>query len=697
MKRPVTTVLAIILLLAASRYAFAQVAYPMLMSLKPVAAQIGQTTEHTLKSRYSVLGAFQVLVSGEGVTGEVVLVPAKPGDKPNAQEVKIRFTVAPDVLPGVRDFRVATAQGASTVGQLVIVRQPVILERADNDALEKAQDISLPAAICGAVERNEDVDFYKFRASAGQAFSFQVRSMRLQDRIHDLQSHIDPIVSIRNAQGATIASNDNWFYGDPFIHHRFAEPGDYWLEIRDVRYQGNQYWEYCIEVTDTPFVTNVFPPAVARGQSARLELVGFQLGNHSEAFLRVDGQQSCGVCNWSIPVANGTSNPVPLLVGDLPLVVEQPVENESVKQGQSVSLPAYIAGRMEREADVDCFTFAALKGESFTFEVSARRQASGLDSYLRILDEQGNQLAFNDDLRSGRRSSSDSSIDSWTAPADGMYTVELRDLHGRGGADFVYVIQATRAQPAFRLWLDTDKTQLTPGTSSVLFVRCERQHGFAGDVQLHIGGLPHAVTASCGRILAKGQDGCIVLAADPDAPLDAANVVVSGTAAHPLTGGNSGSLTATARVYQEIYQPGGGRGHWPVDMHTVCIGERADIWDVALNQYEVVLKPGTSKSIGVTIARAPGFDKNVTLDVTYNHLNSIYGDSLPPGVKLDLKTSKTLLTGSNIDGVLTLTAAKDAQPVERQQVAVMANVSINFVMKATYSSRPLFVTVGRGE
>ncbi len=38
-------------------------------------------------------------------------------------------------------------------------------------------------------------------------------------------------------------------------------------------------------------------------------------------------------------------------------------------------------------------------------------------------------------------------------------------------------------------------------------------------------------------------------------------------------------------------------------------------------------------------------------------------------------------------------AAKDAKPVERQQITMMANVAINFVMKMTYASEPLFVTV----
>ena len=694
MKRQNLIAYGLLLALGISQTGLAETSYPMLMSLHPVAAQVGQTTEHKLKSRYSMFGAFQVLVSGSGVSGEVVLPETKPGEKrPELQEIKLKFNVAPDAQLGVRDFRIATPQGASTVGQLVIVRQPVVVEVEGNDSREKAQSISLPAAICGKVEKNEDVDFYKFNVNAGQVFSFHVRSMRLQDRIHDLQNHIDPILSIRNAQGTTLVANDNYFYGDPFVHYRFEQAGEYFLEIRDVRYQGNQYWEYCLEVTDQPFVTNVFPLAVSRGQAARLQFVGFSLPAETSTILRVADAEPCGAAAWSLPIGTSTSNPAAVVVSDLPVIMEGPADNNSAGSASEVALPATITGRVDSERDVDYFAFAALKGESFSFEVRARREQSALDSHLRVLDEKGNQLALNDDLRMGKRSSSDSWIENWTAPADGRYLLEIRDLQGRGGPQFIYAIQATRALPGFRLWIDTDKTQLTAGTSSILYVRSERTNGFAGEIQLEVNGVPHGVTASCGKILAKGQDGCIVFEAEHDSPRIASNLSIAGSAIHELPDGRKLALRTVALPYQEIYQPGGGRGHWPVEMHTLCVGDRSDIWSVQLSEREITLKPGDSKKIEVTIDRAPGFDKNVTLDVTYNHLEQIFADSLPPGVKIDRGNSQTLLTGTNSKGFITLTAAKDAAPAERQQGAVLANVSINFVMKATYSSAPLFVTV----
>ena len=60
---------------------------------------------------------------------------------------------------------------------------------------------------------------------------------------------------------------------------------------------------------------------------------------------------------------------------------------------------------------------------------------------------------------------------------------------------------------------------------------------------------------------------------------------------------------------------------------------------------------------------------------------------------IDDKSSKTLLAGGATEGQIVLKAAPDAAPVERQQACVMANVSINFVMKTTYASRPVTITV----
>lgn len=690
---------------SASATVYAQTSYPMVMSLKPVAIQVGTTSECEVQSRYSMMGAYQVFVSGTGVQAEVIPPEPpkdapKPGEKPkDLTKLKIKFTVTADAQPGVREFRLATPHGASTLGQLVVVRDPVIVETADNNSAQKAQAVTLPATLCGAIEKVEDFDFYKFTATAGQSISFHVRCQRLQDKIHDLQAHADPILFLRDTKGAVLAMSDNTFFADPFLSYTFEHAGEYLIELRDVRYHGNVYWEYCIEANSRPFVTGVFPKAVQAGVETPLELSGFLLPADAKSSIKVPEGTPIGNQFLPLTVGEQVTNPVPFYVTDLPTFSEPAGDNNSPMTAAVVQVPQVISGHIEAEADLDCYSFVAKKGEKFTFEILARRQMSNLDSFIRILNDKGQSLREDDDGRFGRLTFADTFLEGWEAPADGTFTVEVRDVHLRGGPGFEYVLQITRTVPYFELQLDTDKTLLTPGLSGAIFARVIRKFGFTGEVQLHVNGLPPGVTATCGRILAgKGQDGCIVLTAAPDAGMLAADIIVHGTATHPQGEGQPPlQLAADAKPYQEYYSPGGGRGHYPVETHVVSVGPPADILSIKLSETDITLMPGETKKIVVTLERNKDVNQNVTLDMLYKHLDSVFANSLPEGVTIDGNQSKTLLTGTTNEGIIALKADKTAPPVEKQVGVVMANFAINFVMKATYSSPPVFVSVGKSE
>ena len=691
-----------------TRPASAQTAFPMLMSLKPVAVQLGTTSEITVNSRYSMHNAESVLVTGGGVLAEVVPPEVKKDDKsPNVTALKFKVAVAADAMPGVRDLRVLTPQGISTVAQLVVVEDPVVVEQAKNDSMIEAQSITLPATVCGCIEKAEDVDFFKFQVEAGQSFVFHVRSQRLQDRIHDLQTHSDPILTVRNAQGSTIAAADNVFHGDPFLCHHFEQAGEYLLEMRDVRYNGNQYWEYAVEIHSRPFVRSVFPLAITAGKETKLTAIGSQLSADPVVTLTPSNDLPLGINRLRLAFADRPSNPVATYVTTLPIVMESADDNNDAAKTlgdpkseisnfkSQIPVPSVINGRIEAPGDVDCFVFEAKKDDKLSFEVKARRLQSELDSTIRIVNDKGQTLAENDDLRLGKRGSQDSWIESFSIPADGNYVLEIRDMHLRGGESFMYAIEVTQARPYFNLYADTDKTNLSPGVNGVVWVKVERKNGFTGAVQLHVDGLPGGMTAQCGRILPdKSVDGCIVFKATPEAGRAIAPIVIRGTAVHAQADGQMTELAATAVPYQEIYNPGGGRNHWPVDQHILAVIPPHDIRGIKLSTSDITLKPGESQTIDVTLDRAPDFKANVTLDVTMTHLQ-LFADTLPPGVTLDGNKSKTLLSNGATQGTITLTAAKNAEPIERQLIGLTANISLNFVVKTTFAAEPVFVSVAK--
>ncbi len=688
--------------LLATSQAFAQSSYPMLMSLKPVAVQRGTTTECEVRSRYTLLGAHQVFISGNGVSVDVVppdLPAVKEGEKPKEiTAIKLRFTVDADAESGPRQFRLATPNGASTVGQLVVVEDPVVVEQAKNDTLAEAQVVTLPAALCGAIEKNEDTDFWKFHVEAGQSFVFHVQSQRLEDRIHDLQTHVDPILFLRDAGGSVIAMSDNHFYADPFLTHTFEQAGDYVLEIRDVRYTGNTYWEYCIEAHSRPFVTQVFPLAVARDQETPVELTGSLLSGVKQPLLNAAGGEP-GFRDLAVNLGDGRlSNPVSVQVTDLPLMTEPVTAHGTIETAVPVEIPCVMNGRLGVNAELDVYSFEAKKGDLLQLEILARRFGSNLDSYVRILNAQGKPLKEDDDASFLKLQSSDTLMDGWAVPADGRYFVEIRDVHLRGGEGYTYALQLQRCQPGFTLAIDTDKTNVTPGTHGVIFVRAERKHGFSGRIALEIEGLPEGVFATCGEILdGKGRDGAIIIGAEEGAPPGMSRIRIRGKAEHPQAGGEPVQLVAEGQPFQEIYMPGGGRSHFAVADHVVCVGAPSDIRKITLSETDLHLKPGESRPVTVRIERAPDSTANISLDFLFLHLNTTFANTLPEGVTIDKAKSKTLLSNGATEGLIMLKADPKAEPVDRQLCSLMAHFSINFVMKATYSSPPIWISVDAGK
>lgn len=744
------TLCAAVLLALSSSQALGQASYPMLMDVRPMAVQAGASAELLVNARYDLFGAYQVFVTGDGVTGEAIADPApteakpavdpkmvaaaKPVDGKPAEgkpaEVKpvtdakaaaaaekktdaaktevakrkdqvrhkVRFTAAADALPGVREFRLATPQGLSTVGQLIVTRDPVIVEKGDNNTQATANTVVLPTTVCGAIEAAEDVDMFKFKVEAGKSYVFHVRSARYEDKIHDLQTHADPLIAIKNESGTVLAANDNFFYGDPLLQYTFKNAGDYYLEVRDVRYQGNEYWQYCVEIHNRPLVVTTLPSALKIGTKQTVDLIGLQLPAGAKGEIEIPAGVPEGV-RWVRPKLVGAKpsdaalDPVPVTVVALPVTLENNYEKQTVPEAQDIAVPGVVAGRISKVGQIDNFAFAAKKGDRFTFETTARRAQSSLDSIIAIYDEKGKRLLEADDAQVHKIAYSDSLTEFWAAPADGKYIVEVRDLHLRGGQEFTYSLAITRSEPHFTLHTDMDKVLICGDTGAQLFVKCVRKNGFLGDIDLKVEGLPKGVRAECGKILASGMDGSILFYAEPGTKPTATPMRITGTAKHAPADGAPIELAAVARPWQETYLPGGGRGHYPVDTLFASVCNPLDVVKVSVSPTDVVLKPGESKKLEIAIERGAGFDKNVTLDLIYRHLASPFGDSLPKGVTIDEKQSKMLLTAKDAKGYITITAAKDAPAADKQLVPVMAQVSVNFVMKMSYCGAPLRITV----
>jgi hypothetical protein len=674
--------------LLVARTAPAQTSYPMITSAYPVGCRRGTTTEVSLSGSGNLGGGYAVLFDGTGVQGEVVPPPAAEAGKPS-DSAKLKVTVEPGAVVGPREFRLITPRGASTVGVLVIGDEPVVLEKEPNNTFAEATPIEPPAMLDGKLQSGEDVDSYRFQAAAGDEIVFACDSGRLQDRIHDLSpggggTHSDPVLTLTDAEGRELAQADDYRGPDPLLAFRFDKAGAYVIQIRDVRYSGHPTWTYCLTATRRPFVTAVYPMAGRPGETVNVQPVGFNLGAMQSAPVAVPKMEA-GPMQLQIPSGSAMTNPVPFIVSDLPQFQES-AKDDQFSEATPVELPGGWNGRIEADNDVDCFRFKGQKGKTYTFEVFARRYGSVLDPTIEVLDGAGKPIASNDDAVG-----KDSRLD-WACPADGDYGLKIADLHNRGGPAFVYYVAATAARPDFALRCDDDKALVGPGSGYAMYVLLDRRNGFSGEVKLSVENLPPGVTATADRIPEGMSQGCVIFRATPDAKPEFRRVRISGAATIALPDGKSETVRRDATPLQEIYIPGGGRTPFPVATHVVSVTEPSDVL-VKLSADHVTLQPGGSASVDVDIVRQKGYAKNVVLDVYLRHLGSIYGNPLPPGVSLDESASKTLLSEKETKGKIVLRAAPDAKPIENLPIAVLGQVSINFVVKVSHASEPLFLTV----
>src|SRR5205807_8548524 len=125
-------------------------------------------------------------------------------------------------------------------------------EKGANNTLDRANPIPVPAVVCGRIEAVEDVDCFKFHAEAGEHLTFEVFCARLEDKIHDLQKHADPMLTLFDAGGRELAANDDFYFADPYLSYTFKNAGDYFVQVRDSKYDVDPRWLYALSITDGP-------------------------------------------------------------------------------------------------------------------------------------------------------------------------------------------------------------------------------------------------------------------------------------------------------------------------------------------------------------------------------------------------------------------------------------------------------------
>jgi hypothetical protein len=526
---------------------------PHIGYLYPAGAQQGTTVEVTLGGQF-LNGAETVYVSGKGVKATMVKnlrpmpgreiqnlreevqqlaekrqsgkatpeeishlftlreklteVTRPPSSPAIAEQAILQFVVAPDAEPGPRAVRVDTAAGLTNPTSFYVDRYheftrpsqkvpiPFVVVNGATPPQRPAREndkpieITLPAIVNGQV-MPAITDRYRFQAAKGQHLVVAAAARELVPYISDaVPGWFQAVVTLRDASGKELATADHFrFHPDPVLYYEIPAAGTYTLEVHDSIYRGREDFVYRVTIGEIPYITDVFPLGGKLGAKLKLETRGYNL----------------------------PPRPLNLKVGQTPVPhafqldkVGQALSpaNSASRRPQKVKLPITLDGRISTPGEVHTFRIDARAGEELEAEVFARRLDSPLDSFLRLTDAQGHQLAFNDDVDDKAAGLLTHYADSrliYKFAAKGAYLLQLSDTERKGGPEYAYRLKLGHPDPDFELRVVPASLNIRAGTTQPISVYAVRRGGFNGPIDLKLKDVPAGWTLG-GAIIPPGQD-----------------------------------------------------------------------------------------------------------------------------------------------------------------------------------------------
>jgi hypothetical protein len=438
----------------------------------PAAAMPGQATDLTLMGG-NLAGATAYWSTLPGAKLETA--PGIEGNGTKADQLICRVTLPPETPVGIYGLRLATPLGVSSLQLVMVDDLASVSDNGANKSVATAQALTAPVAVDGAAEA-ESYDFYKLSVAAGQRISVEVLARRLG-------SALDPVVRLLDAGGRELAYSDDepGIGADCRFVHQFASPGDYFLEVRDIRYQGGGNHRYRLRIGDFPLVNTPFPLGARKGTTPKLVAVGPAAGAVLPVNLAVPADVPDGLLPMAVKYPQGQGSAgLTLAASDAPEQVEfEP--NDTPETATAIAASWSVSGRLQMPKDRDYYEFSAKKGERLVFSGRTRSIGSPSDLFLRLYNAAGAQLAEAEDA------GADEGAINFTFPEDGVYRLMAEDLLGRGGPEHVYRIDIAPYQPGFSLALEAEKFDAPQGGVFVAKVTSARRD-YNGPITLSVAG-----------------------------------------------------------------------------------------------------------------------------------------------------------------------------------------------------------------
>jgi hypothetical protein len=433
-----------------------------------------------------------------------VTIPAQNNGKDNGK-LKVHLEVPHDAPLGFQHLRLSTTRGMSNFRLFCIDDLPQILENESNHSRSSAQLVTFPAVIVGRAD-TELSDFFRIQVHGGQRVSFEVLGRRLG-------SPLDPQITLYSAAtGRELPGGHNndapGLQTDCRLTCTFSESGEYLVEVRDTMWRGgNDFW-YRLRIGDFPCATTPMPLVVRRGSQRLVSFAGPYLPTGPQLEVAAPDDPSTQAISLAPRRSDGLYGwPVSLALSDEEEVLEQEPNNDPA-HAQRLPVPGGVSGSFQTAGDIDCFVFAGKKGQRYRIDAQTHELHSPTEVYMVLKDAKGNQLAASDPMAPAARIT-------FTAPADGDYTLQLEDLLYASGPEETYHIRIQPYRPGFDLSVGIDRFAIPPGSFLPIQVVALR-HNYDGPIEVSVVG--HPDLAGQTTIPAGQGIGTLYLGARPELP-----------------------------------------------------------------------------------------------------------------------------------------------------------------------------------
>jgi hypothetical protein len=370
---------------------------------------------------------------------------------------KASVTVANDTPVGPCLVRAYNDEGPSDLRIFVVTDKPELQETEPNNHFAKAQVITnLPGTINGRLEKNGDVDSFRFDIKAGQWIDATLDS-------YTLLAKLDPVLRLVTTNGYQLAWNHDFSSLDPRL------------------------------VWQAPYDLTVV-----------LQVFGFAYPADSD--IRLSGG-SAGV--YRLHLAISEQQPA-----DLRETVTENEPNNSSRDAKEMA--GTVVGSICPPGDVDWFKMILKKDQEIEVRVLAAALGSPLDAWLAIdSHEEGKEkeLASKDDADNSR----DPRIE-WKAPVDGAFYLAVGSKTHQGTTDCRYHLEVKTIQADYRVTSSADDLVMTVGTTNAFKMQLKRLRGFTNELVAAVKAVPEGVSAAESALPAKDGEVSLSFVVATNAP-----------------------------------------------------------------------------------------------------------------------------------------------------------------------------------